>query len=71
MSEEKSFKDKALSMLGMGMAKKAGKELSTRTSKIDSAIDEATSDKPSGSKGRDAGEMGKSWSDTFGSAKKS
>ena len=70
MSEEKSFKEKALSMLGIGMAKKAGKELSSRTSKIDSAVEEATSGKPSADKGKDAGEMGKSWSDTFGEAKK-
>ena len=54
-----------LGMLGFGAAKKAGKEIAGRKSKLDAAIEEQTEGKPSPDKGVDKGELGKPWKDNF------
>lgn len=59
-------------MLGKGAAKKAGKEIAESKDKTDKAIkaqtegpDTSPPAKEDPSKGKDAGELGKKWSDTF------
>lgn len=70
MSDDKDTKKSKtgglLGMLGMGAAKKAGKELAEREAKIDKAVMESVDPvKPDPNKGKDAGELGKKWNDTF------
>lgn len=62
--EKKSEKKGLLDMLGFGSAKKAGKELAERKGKVDKAIEEQTGD-DTYTKGKDAGEIGKKYEDTF------
>lgn len=60
--EEPSF---MMRLLGKGAARKAGEELKGRESRLDKAIEKDSAPDPDPSKGRDAGELGKPWKETF------